>query len=179
MFTKASQMPRPARLPNGLLSRSILACALSLAALLVGALHPQAALAEEAPAISRDLRADARLAAQKRQPILLFFSLADCPFCARVRREYLGPMSREPEQAARALYREIPIEATLTGFDGTPLAARDLAATLGVKFFPTVVMVDGKGQPLAAPLVGFSVPDFYGAYLEDRIATAVQKTNPR
>lgn len=164
-------MPRPARLPNGLLSRLILACAL----LITGAFQAETALAQQTVTISRDLAADARAAAQKKQPILLFFSLADCPFCARLRREYLGPMSHDPEQTARALYREIPIEATLTGFDGTPLAARDLAAALGVKFFPTVVMVDGKGQPLAAPLVGFSVPDFYGAYLEDRIATAVQK----
>ena len=172
-------MPRPPGVHKGLLSRQILACALVLAASLGALLHASAANAEEPLPLARDLRADARLAAQKKQPILLFFTLAGCPFCERVRREYLGPMSLDPAEAARALYREIPIEATLTGFDGTPLAARDLAATLGVKFFPTVVLVDGSGTPLAAPLVGFSVPDFYGAYLEDRIATALQKTNSR
>ena len=147
--------------------RTILACALLL---LSGA-----AAAAEGPPLVRDLSADARAAAQNHRPLLLFFTLADCPFCARARREYIGPMSGNPEEQARALYREVPIEATFTGFDGTPLAARDLAASLGVRFFPTVVMVDPKGAALAPPLVGFSSPDFYGAYLEERIATAVQK----
>jgi thioredoxin-related protein len=150
-----------------LLFRPILACALLLLA--------SAAVAAEGPQIARDLRSDAQVAAQYQQPLLLFFTLADCPFCAAARREYIGPMARNPEETARALYREIPIEATLIGFDGTPLAARDLAARLGVTIFPTVVLVDGRGRALAPLLAGYTSPDFYGAYLEDRIAAAMQK----
>lgn len=160
-------MPRPATVSIGLMWRTILTCALLL---LSGA-----AACAEAPPLVRDLAADARAAAQNQRPLLLFFTLADCPFCARARREYIGPMSGNPDEQARAIYREVPIEATFTGFDGTPLAARTLADSLGVKFFPTVVMVDPRGAALAPPLAGFSSPDFYGGSLEDRIATAVQK----
>jgi thioredoxin-related protein len=161
-------MPRPATVSVGFLFGPILACALLLPA--------GAAPAAEAPQVARDLRSDAQVAAQYQQPLLLFFTLADCPFCAGARREYIGPMAHNPQESARALYREIPIEATLIGFDGTPLAARDLAARLGVTIFPTVVLVDGQGRALAPLLAGYTSPDFYGAYLEDRIAAAVQKT---
>ena len=146
----------------------ILACALL-------PLHDLAG-ADQGVAVSRDLRADARAAAQNHQPLLLFFTLEGCPYCERVRREYIGPMSRDPEQAARALIREVPIESTLAGFDGAPRSARDLAAAFKVTLFPTVVLVNAQGLPLAEPLVGFSSADFYGAYLDDRIATAQKKT---
>ena len=134
-----------------------------------------AARADQGPVISRDLRADARVAAQNHQPLLLFFTLEGCPYCERVRREYLGPMSRDPEQARRALIREVPIEATLAGFDGAPRSARDLAGAFNIRLYPTVVLVDAGGAALAEPLVGFSSPDFYGAYLDQRIDTAQKK----
>jgi thioredoxin-related protein len=148
-----------------LIAGAILACALLLSA---GPTQAAAGLQ-----VAHDLQADARVAAQNRQPLLLFFTLADCPYCARARREYIAPMAGNPDDAARALYREVPVESTLIGFDGTPLAARQLAARLEIRFFPTVVMVDGQGRALAPPLAGYTSPDFYGAYLEDRIATAV------
>jgi hypothetical protein len=43
-----------------------------------------------------------------------------------------------------------------------------------VRFTPTIVMVDGSGTPVADPLIGLS-PDFYAAYLEDRIDRAGRK----
>jgi thioredoxin-related protein len=133
------------------------------------------ARAAEAPLLTRDLKADAAGAARAHRPLLLFFTLADCPYCERVRREYLGPMSQDPEQAKRALIRELPIEATLTGFDGMPHSARDIAARYKVTLFPTVVMVDAHGTEIAEPLVGFSSPDFYGGLLDGRIDTANEK----
>lgn len=33
----------------------------------------------------------------------------------------------------------------------------------------------GKGEQLAEPIVGMSSEDFYGAFLEDRLATATRR----
>jgi thioredoxin-related protein len=133
------------------------------------------ARAAELPPITRDLRADGAGAAQQHLPLLLFFTLADCPYCERVRREYLGPMAADADQAKRVLIRELPIEASVTGFDGTPSSARQIAARYKVNLFPTVVMVDAHGTEIAEPLVGFSSPDFYGGLLDRRIDTANEK----
>ena len=133
------------------------------------------AVAAEAPAITLDLRADAAAAGWQHLPLLLFFTLDGCPYCERVRREYLGPMSADPDQAKRALIRELPIEATLAGFDGSRKSAREIAARYKVTLFPTVIMVDAHGTEIAEPLVGFSSPDFYGGLLDGRIDTANEK----
>lgn len=37
---------------------------------------------------------------------------------------------------------------------------------------PTVLLLGPSGRELAERLVGAGVPDFYGAYLEQRLATA-------
>ena len=151
-----------------LISLVILACALFA--------FDDSAIAAETVPLTRDLRADALAAAQQHRPLLLFFTLEGCPYCARVRREYLGPMSDDPEQMKRALFREIPIEATVPDFAGKPRLGRDIAEELKITIYPTVVLVDARGQVLAPPLVGFTVPDFYGAYLDDRIDAAREKT---
>lgn len=147
-----------------LISLAILACALLRSSAF--------AAAAEQPAITRDLKADAALAARARQPLLLFFSLSGCPFCERVRREYLAPMVQDPAQARRALIRELPIEATLPDFDGQSKTAEAIAQRYKVTVFPTIVMVDAHGTEIAEPLVGFSSPDFYGGLLDGRIDTA-------
>ncbi len=124
---------------------------------------------------ARALAADARIATDRKLPILLFFSQARCGFCERARREYLRPLAASGAWATRALMREVPIEASLTGFDGKRLSGRDLARVYGVKVFPTVVFVDAGGNLIAEPLAGFTVPDFYAAYLEQRLEAAAAR----
>lgn len=121
------------------------------------------------PALARDLSTQAR----PDRPVVLFFTLAGCPFCERARRSYLAPLARG--SADRLTVLEVPIEARLTGFDRLPVAGRDLARAYGIRVYPTVLVVDSHGQPLAEALPGFSVPDFYGALLDARIERAVAR----
>ena len=53
---------------------------------------------------------------------------------------------------------------------GTTHAA--VARAHDVRFAPVVAFWDGEGRPLAEPLKGMLLPDFYGAYLDDAIASA-------
>jgi thioredoxin-related protein len=168
-------MTKPKGDKNGCMTAKVLIWLAILACTLFG--FDDMARAADAVPHTRDLRADARAATQNRQPLLLFITLEGCPFCARVRREYLGPMSQDADQNRRALIRELPIEATVPDFEGRPRLGRDIAADLRISMYPTVILVDATGKLLAEPLVGFTSPDFYGAYLDNRIDTAREKVD--
>ena len=63
----------------------------------------------------------------------------------------------------------------------TPLRRRHFSAALAGGLvlpalgWPAAVLFLGRqGQALAERLVGVAVPDFYGAYLDERLATARQ-----
>ena len=123
---------------------------------------------------ARDLASDAAVARRDRVPVLLFFDRWDCPYCERLLREYLVPMTRGDESKDRVLYRQIEVDANdaVIDFAGTSTTHRDLAQRYKVRFTPTILLVDADGRPLAEPLIGFTSPDFYGAYLEDAIKAA-------
>ncbi len=120
------------------------------------------------------------LAAAERdgRPVVALFSLAGCGFCDAVRRDQLAHLARDAaERGVRVVEFDIgdhrPFDAAPAG--ATPLAGAAsparLASALGVRVAPTVAFLSARGE-LAPPLVGYASPDFYGAYLDDRIDQA-------
>lgn len=148
-----------------------LACALSLL-VCFGALVALKPAHAQRIAIAHNLAAEARAAAQQGKPLLLFITQPGCPFCERARREYLRHLAMDPAYTSRLLFRELSIEGSVTGFDGKRSTGLAAARALKVKLYPTIVIVDGAGQVIAAPLVGFTVPDFYAAQIDGRIEEA-------
>ena len=126
--------------------------------------------------LAKDLQADGT-SAHGRLPVLLFFDRDDCPYCERALRQYLVPMSDEAPWKDRAIYRQVEIDQArpLIDFAGTATTHRAFAGRYKVALTPTIVMVDGKGDALGAPLVGLMTPDFYAAYVEKAIDEAVQR----
>jgi thioredoxin-related protein len=126
---------------------------------------------------AHDLAADAIAARRERIPVLLLFDRWDCPYCERLLREYLVPMTRGDEWKDRVVYRQVEVDTTdaLVDFAGASITHRDLAQRYNIRFTPTVLLVDGDGKPLADPLIGFTSPDFYGAYIEEAIRTATTR----
>ena len=112
----------------------------------------------------------AQVAAAKGEPLVLLISLPGCPYCEMVRRSYLLPMRAEGLQAWQLNITDR--RASLTGFDGKPVSPEVQAGLWKATFTPTVLFLGPQGQMLAPPLVGIAVPDFYGAYLDERLATA-------
>ena len=135
-----------------------------------------AAHAAEAPdlPLARNFASDARLAREKRIPFLILFSLPRCPYCSEVRRSHLLPMLRSPESSVLALIRQINLGADdrIVGFDGKPTTHDAVARAHGVRAAPEVAFWDSRGRPVADPLKGMLLPDFYAAYLEAALATA-------
>ncbi|MBL8385582.1 MAG: thioredoxin fold domain-containing protein [Burkholderiales bacterium] len=128
---------------------------------------------------ARDLAAASQAAAREQRPIVLFFTMTGCPFCERARRDYLRPLARSEAWQSRARTFEVARDHALIGFDGRRTTGAELAGTYGVRVYPTVAFVDSQGRLLADPLAGYTVPDFYGAYLESRLAAARERLSGR
>ena len=60
----------------------------------------------------------------------------------------------------------------LQGFSGDNTTPAEQARAWKARFAPTVMFFGPQGQELAERLVGVAVPDFYGEYLDARLATA-------
>lgn len=55
------------------------------------------------------------------------------------------------------------------------LAGNRVAEAFRARVAPTVLLISRSGELLAEPLVGASIPEFYGAYLTEWIETAKRK----
>ena len=142
------------------------------AALAGGLLLPTLAWAKDtALQVPVSLPGAAQTDAAKKEPLVLLISLPGCPYCELVRRNYLLPAQREAGLQAWQLNitdRSTP----LIGFDGTATTAAAQIAAWKAGFTPTVLFLGAAGQDLAERLVGLASLDFYGAYLDERLATA-------
>lgn len=131
----------------------------------------------------RDLRELLRRSRDTARPIVALFSTAGCGWCEAIRREQLASLARE--QATRGvLVAEFDllddrafdgVDASASAVEGrSPADARSpaaLARALGVRIAPTLVFLGPDGE-LAERLVGYATPDFFSAYLDERIGRA-------
>lgn len=149
-------------------------------ALIAGAMLPAVTLAKDtALPVPASLPAAADAATRLGEPLVLLITLPSCPFCELVRRSYLLPARQDAGLQAWQL--DVTDRTTaLLGFDGRPTTAALQTTAWKARFTPTVLFLGARGQELAERLVGIAVPDFYGTYLEDRLATARKAlTGPR
>ena len=143
-------------------------------AMVAGALLPGIAQAKDsALPVPESLPAVAEAAARIGEPLVLLMTLPGCPFCELVRRNYLLPARRDSGLQAWEL-DVTNRRSVLLGFDGKPTTAALQTSLWKASFTPTVLFLGVQGKTLAERLVGIAVPDFYGAYLEERLATARQ-----
>ncbi|MFM9886661.1 MAG: thioredoxin family protein [Burkholderiales bacterium] len=149
---------------------------MAAALVLIAIIAMRAAFAGELRYAS-DLAQEARNAAAQGKVLVVLYGTASCPWCAKVRRNYLAPLTRNAEAASRMVIIEIDPEVTLplNDFAGRATNHRSFARAERVRFVPTVVIYGHEGERLAEPLVGMSSEDFYGAYLEERLAAAAKR----
>ena len=109
--------------------------------------------------------------------LVLITEISNCPFCSKIKEQFLGPLSLAPEFGPYITIVTINLESSekLIGFDGKPVTQDKWAQQMGVDFSPTVLVLDPKtGKRLADDLVGLATPDFYGFYLEQNIKKGKQ-----
>jgi thioredoxin-related protein len=145
-----------------------------LLAVLILLLTPVAS-AQSIPAAD-NLAETAQAAQDSDRPILVFFYMDECQYCATVKKQYLKPMSQDPAYTDRVLLRKVDTRSTdrITDFSGQPISQQEFAKREDKTFTPTLAFYGPGGRELAKPLVGLKGgTDFYGYYLDKAIDDAV------
>jgi hypothetical protein len=128
--------------------------------------------------VPASLRGAAQAAAARGEPLVVMTTLTGCPYCAIVRNHYLLPMRREG--LVHAVQLDVQDRTgNLQGFDGQMTTPAEQARAWKARFTPTVLFFGPDGRELAERLVGIAVPDFYGEYLEARLAESRRNLKQR
>ncbi len=141
--------------------------------LLTAALLPKAFAAPGAGALlpmARSLTAELEQALAARQPLVVMVSLDGCPWCRIVRENYLRPLRAAGKLPVVQV--DIASAAPLQDFAGRATTHDALTRAWNVDTAPTLLFFGRQAREVAPRLVGVGSPDFYGAYLDDRIRVA-------
>lgn len=145
--------------------RHLLAAASAL--MLGGALPARAAVRLPVAAALGD---ELRLALAGGSPLVVMVSLPGCPFCNVVRDSFLGPLLAEEHLPVVQVDMRNP--RALQDFAGKASTHDQMARSWGIRVAPTVLFFGKGGVEVAERMVGGYIPDFYGAYLDERLRQA-------
>lgn len=154
------------RTPSFGLNRRLL-----LQTLLAGAAPAWAALdaSERLLPTSQSLPRDLAAALANKQPLVVMATLHGCPFCKIVREHHLVPLARAGAFVTQIHFLSRDV---LQDWDGGASTQGDMVKQLGIELAPSVLFYGPGHQEVAQRLTGSSIPDFYGAYLDERMQTA-------
>lgn len=105
-------------------------------------------------------------------PLVVMVSLDGCPFCREARDSHLGPLRDEQRQPVVQV--DMRSAALVRDVAGRSVSHDALIKSWAINVAPTVLFLGPGGRELAPRLVGGYLPDFYGAYLDERLAQARQ-----
>lgn len=135
-----------------------------------GVTGPNAVAANATLPLSRALDVELQRALQAKQPLVVLVSLDGCPYCHAARRSFLVPMREQGQIDVVQLGMRSP--RAVVDFDGRLRTHEQLIQAWGVKVAPTLLFWGPKGVELTERMVGGYLPDFYGAYLDERLQQA-------
>jgi hypothetical protein len=128
--------------------------------------------AEAAPALlpaSVSLPDELENAQKLKEPLIVMVSLAGCPYCRMARNSYLAPMQKQGFPIVQVDMRS---DQQVKAINGLMQTHDQLVRQWRVSIAPTLLFFGPKGQELVDRMEGGYLPEFYGAYLEERIAMA-------
>lgn len=125
----------------------------------------------------RDFTLEATEARTRNVPILVMFSRHGCTFCTQLLQEFLLPMRRNAEYESKVIMRQVDVDSSspLRTFSGKATTHARFARKNRIKLTPTIKLFDAQGHELTEPLIGFTSPDYYGGFLDQRIDEALAK----
>lgn len=158
---------------DGARRRSLLTIGGGVAASMV---VPAAWSARSALPTPRSLADELARAVKAGQPLVVMVSLEGCPFCRVARDSYLAPMMRQ--EGVPVVQIDMRTSVAVRDFKQAAVTHDALARAWGIKVAPTVLFFGPGGKEVAERLVGGYIPDFYGAYLDERMQTARAAIKP-
>ena len=120
------------------------------------------------PSIS--LADELRYALRKGNPLVVMVSLEGCVFCKVVRESHLVPMREQ--SGLNVVQVNMHTQQMTRDFTGARATHEQLVESWGVRVAPSVLLFGPGGVEVAERLTGGYIPDFYGAYLDDRLTRA-------
>lgn len=121
------------------------------------------------------LQQELAMALRDHQPLVVMVSLEGCPFCKVVRENYLVPM-REQE-GLHVVQVDMRSQKVVRDFRGVGQTHDAMVRSWRIRLAPTVLFFGRNGQEVAGRLIGGYLPDFYGAYLNERLQLARSALN--
>ena len=116
---------------------------------------------------SRSLPDELSIALQKGQPLIVMASLAGCVFCRQARESHLSPM----HQAGSSIVQiDLRSQQLVLNFAGQSTTHDQLTRLWKISITPTLLFFGPGGKEVAERMEGAYQPDFYGPYLEERLA---------
>jgi hypothetical protein len=108
-------------------------------------------------------------ALKNRQPLIVMVSLEGCVFCRQARQSHLSPMDKAGTVIVQVDLRS---PQPVLDFAGKLTTHDQLSRLWKVSITPTLLFFGPGGKEVAERMEGAYLPDFYGPYLEDRMAQA-------
>ena len=118
---------------------------------------------------ARSLPDELAAALRQGQPLVVMVSLEGCVFCRMARQSHWSPLQREGLPVVQVDMRS---PQPVRDFDGQMTTHDELVRRWRVSITPTVLFFGPRGREVAERMEGAYQPDFYGPYLEDRLARA-------
>ena len=103
-------------------------------------------------------------------PLLVMVSLEGCPFCRVARENYLIPM--HDRQGLPVVQVDMRSRKLIKNFQGIMQTHDDWIRSMQVRVAPTILFFGRGGVELVERMLGGYIPDFYGAYLDERLRQA-------
>ena len=128
-------------------------------------LHAQPAAAN-LPA-AQSLPDELARAVKNKQPLIVMVSLEGCVFCRQARQSHLSPMQKSGTVIVQVDMRQ---NQPVLDFAGKLTTHDQLTRLWKVSITPTLLFFGPGGQEVAERMEGAYLPDFYGPYLEERLA---------
>ncbi len=138
----------------------------SLAATLVHTVHAAPPMLP----VSVSLADELRLALASGAPLLVMVSLEGCPFCRMARENYLLPLHQR--HGLPVVQVDMRSKHMVKNFLGQMQTHDEWIRSMNVAVAPTILFFGRGGVEVVERMSGGYIPDFYGAYLDDRLRQA-------
>ncbi len=140
---------------------------LALAGLVLGLGPASAQRASASLPAAQALPDELARAIQNKQPLVVMVSLDGCVFCRQARQSHLSPL-----QKAGTVIVQVDMRSSqaVLDFAGKLTTHDQLTRAWKVSITPTLLFFGPGGKEVADRMEGAYLPDFYGPYLEERIA---------
>lgn len=119
---------------------------------------------------SQSLADELRQALVSGYPLLVMVSLEGCPFCRIARENYLLPLHQR--NGLPVVQIDMRSKQMVKNFQGQMQTHDEWIRAMNVKVAPTILFFGRAGTEVVERMTGGYIPDFYGAYLDDRLRQA-------